>query len=398
MNRHSADTPDLQVRNVPSGSGPAAHPVVERQLDEIKNQLAIVKHERAACLARWCFSETVAVLPRRRRGISADISYPDGTRNSDDRRMTRAFVIGRLRKDREIRSVVDEVQRELEAAHWIVDTKLVTRKRDLTRKAKRAAKARCDVVVVVGGDGAVLRVAPALARTKVALGIIPTGTGNLLATNLGIPKKSQEAARTIVSGRQRQIDLGRVAVDGRTYDFSVACGVGFDADVMDKTSPAQKLRWGKIAYLANAASEIRGIANVPYEITLDGDAITTEAAQVFIANFGWMLAGMAPRRAILPDDGLLDVIVVRASGPVRGLLGGWEALRQKDLGESPDGHVFRAQAKEVRIDTTPSRLVEVDGTVVGRTPIVVSVMPSALTVIVPADYGAAKQGTTPIEN
>ena len=299
--------------------------------------------------------------------------------------MTRAFVIGRRRKGRKIAGVVDEVRRALEAAHWKVESDVVTRKRALTRKAARAAKAGCDVLVVVGGDGAVLQVAPELAKTKVALGIIPTGTGNLLAGNLGIPRRAKDAVRTIVTGRHRQIDLGRVTVDGATYDFSVACGVGFDAEVMDKTGPGQKRRWGRLAYLANAASQIGGISNIPHEITLDGDRTTTEGAQVFIANFGWMLAGMSPRRAILPDDGLLDVIVVRASGPWRGLLGGWEALRQKDLGESGKGHVFRAQAREVRIETTPSRLVEVDGTVVGKTPIVVSVLPAALTVIVPAD-------------
>ena len=299
--------------------------------------------------------------------------------------MTRAFVIGRRRKGRKIAGIVDEVRRALEAEHWHVESDVVTRKRSLTRKAGRAAKAGCDVLVIVGGDGAVLQVAPELAKTKVALGIIPTGTGNLLAGNLGIPHSVKDAVRTIVSGRHRQIDLGRVAVDGATYDFSVACGIGFDAEVMDKTGPGQKRRWGRLAYLANAASKIGGIANIPHEITLDGDRTTTEGAQVFIANFGWMLAGMSPRRAILPDDGLLDVIVVRASGALRGVMGGWEALRQKDLGESPKGHVFRAQAREVRIETTPRRLVEVDGTVVGRTPIVVSVMPSALTVIVPAD-------------
>jgi diacylglycerol kinase family enzyme len=98
-----------------------------------------------------------------------------------------------------------------------------------------------------------------------------------------------------------------------------------------------------------------------------------------------MLAGMEPVRPIAPDDGLLDVIVVRASGRLGGVLSGWEALRQKDLGESREGHVLRAQARKVRIATKPRRLVEVDGSVVGRTPIVVSVMPSALTVIVPAD-------------
>jgi YegS/Rv2252/BmrU family lipid kinase len=302
---------------------------------------------------------------------------------SDDRHMTRAFVIGQRRKGRKVRGVVDEVRRTLEAADWKVDSDVVKRERDLTRVAARAVKSGCDVVVIVGGDGAVLQVVPALADTQVALGIIPTGTGNLLAGNLGIPRGIAEAARTIVSGRHRRIDLGRVTVDGATYDFSVACGVGFDAQVMDKTGPDQKRRWGRLAYLANAVRQTGGISNVPHEITLDGVRTTTEGAQVFIANFGRMFAGVAPRRAMLPDDGLLDVIVVRASGPLRGLLSGWEALRQKDLGESPEGHVFRAQAREVRIETTPSRLVEVDGTVVGRTPIVVSIVPSALTVIVP---------------
>jgi YegS/Rv2252/BmrU family lipid kinase len=299
--------------------------------------------------------------------------------------MTRAFVIARQRKGGKVRTVVNEVRRALQAASWKVDWVVVKRKRDLTRKTVRAVKKGCDVVVIVGGDGAVLQVAPSLAKTKVALGIIPTGTGNQLAGNLHIPPDAGDAARMIVSGRRRQIDLGRVSIEGATYDFSVACGIGFDADVMNKTGPGQKRRWGRFAYVANLVSQMGEISNIPHEITLDGVRTTTKAAQVFIANFGWMLAGMEPVRPIAPDDGLLDVIVVRASGRLGGVLGGWEALRQKDLGESREGHVLRAQARKVRIDTKPRRLVEVDGSVVGRTPIVVSVMPSALTVIVPAD-------------
>lgn len=299
--------------------------------------------------------------------------------------MTRSFVVARQRTGVKVQGVVNEVRLALEAAQWTVESEVVKRKRDLTRRTARAVKKGCDVVVIVGGDGAVLRVAPALAKTRVALGIIPTGTGNQLAGNLGIPSNAGDAARTVVTGRRRQIDLGRVTVEGKQYDFSVACGIGFDADVMDKTGPGEKRRWGKLAYLANVFSQMGDIANIPHTITLDGVQTRTRAAQVFIANFGWMLAGMEPQLPISPNDGLLDVIVVRASGRLRGLLGGWEALRQKDLGESPEGHAFRAQAREVRIDTKPSRLVEVDGTVVGRTPIVVSVMPAALTVIVPAE-------------
>ncbi len=277
------------------------------------------------------------------------------------------------------------MSRLLRAEGWKVDSAIVKRKKELRRAAARAVKADRDVVVAVGGDGSVGMVATALAGTKVALGIIPTGTGNLLATNLGIPHPRDEAVHTILHGRQRRIDVGRVTVDGARHDFTVACGVGFDADVIQKTDTREKRRFGKIAYLANVLSQIGTIENVPHEITLDGARSTTEAAQVFIANFGGILPGLAPRRPIHPDDGVFDVVVVRASGPIPGLLAGWEALRQKETGESPEGHVFRAQAREVRIDTQPSRLVEIDGSIVGRTPITASIRPAALTVIVPAD-------------
>jgi diacylglycerol kinase (ATP) len=298
--------------------------------------------------------------------------------------MTRAFVVGRRRKGRKIRRVVADVQRLLEAGGWKVRSRVVTRKRDLERLGKRAVKERLDVVVAVGGDGAVLQVATALANTKVALGIIPTGTGNLLAGNLRIPLDHATAVRTLLGGRRRRIDLGRATVDGVEHDFAVACGIGFDADVMDVTSPGQKLRWGKLAYLANALGQTGTVRNIPHVITLDGVQSTTDAAQVFVANFGRLLPVVEPRRRIRGDDGLLDVVVVRASGPIPGLLAGWEAMMQKDLGESPGGHVFRAQAREVRIETEPARLVEADGSVIGKTPIAIRVLPSVLTVMVPA--------------
>ena len=297
--------------------------------------------------------------------------------------MTRAFVVGRRRKGRQIREVVREVERLLQAGGWEVDSQVVTRKRDLRRRTAAAVEAHCDVVVAVGGDGAVLEAASALAETKVALGIIPTGTGNLLAGNLKIPNGPAAAVRVLLTGRRRRIDVGRVTINGEHHDFTVACGVGFDAEVMDATGTVQKLRWGRLAYLANAIAQTGSIRNVTHEITLDGVQSTMEAAQVFIANFGRMLPMVAPRRRVRPDDGLLDVIVIRASGPLPGLLAGWEALLQTELGESSGGRVFRAQAREVRIETEPSRLVETDGSVVGKTPLVASILPGALIVMVP---------------
>ena len=297
--------------------------------------------------------------------------------------MTTAFVVGRHRKGKNNEEVVQQVRRTLRAAGWTVDSRLVTRKKALERAAKRAVEQGCDVVVAVGGDGAVVRVATALTETDAALGIIPTGTGNLLALNLGIPHDRKKATDVLLSGRVRRIDMGRLETDGKTCDFAVAAGVGFDAEVIDETDANQKLRWGKLAYLANVIGQAGGIQNVEHEVTLDGSTEVMEAAQVFIANFGKMLPIVEPRRKIRPDDGYLDVIVVRASGVLPGLMASWEAIRQENLGASSGGRVYRARAKEVRIETKPVRLVEADGSTVGRTPLVATIMPKALRVVVP---------------
>jgi YegS/Rv2252/BmrU family lipid kinase len=297
--------------------------------------------------------------------------------------MTRALVIGRRRPGRRIGRAVRETQQRLEAAGWKVEGRVVGRKSALRGHAGDAAKAGVDVVVAVGGDGAVLQVVNAIAETSVALGIIPLGTGNLLAGNLGIPKPLDQAVKVLLEGHVRRIDLGRVHIDGTDHYFSVACGIGFDALVMEKTDTAEKRRVGKLAYVVAAMRQAQHVRDVTHEITLDGAHRTSKAAQVFVANFGQMGSLIKPRREIQPDDGLLDVIVVKAPGPLLGMLAGMEALAQRDLGSTGAGHVFRAQAKEVRIATKRPRLVETDGSVIGTTPIVVSIRPAALTVIEP---------------
>ena len=143
--------------------------------------------------------------------------------------MTRVLVLGRRQKGRRIGLAVREVRRRLEAAGWQVDSLVVRRKSALRQQAAQAVEARADVVVVVGGDGAVLQVINALAETKVALGIIPMGTGNLLAGNLGVPHPLDQVVDVVLNVHHLRIDLGRVAAGGKLHDFVVACGVGFDA-------------------------------------------------------------------------------------------------------------------------------------------------------------------------
>jgi diacylglycerol kinase (ATP) len=311
--------------------------------------------------------------------------------------VTRALVIGRRRPGRKIAKAVRTTRTRLEAAGWSVDASVVDTKGRLRRDTTRAVKAGVDVVVAVGGDGAVGQVIQSLAGTKVALGIIPMGTGNLLAGNLDIPKGVSDAVKVLVDGGRRRIDLGRLSVGGKRTMFAVACGVGFDAEVMASTDPQEKQQLGKLAYVASAIRRQAKVHDVTHEVTIDGVLRSMDAAQVLIANFGGMGAGVRARLEVEPDDGLLDVLVIQASGPLGGLLAGWEALRQDEPGKSPEGHVYRARARKIQVSTAARRLVETDGSVVGRTPIRVSVRPAALTVVVPAagpDPGTGEPGTS----
>jgi diacylglycerol kinase (ATP) len=297
--------------------------------------------------------------------------------------VTRALVIGRRRRGRPIGTVIRQAASQLEAVGWTVETALVDRKRELRKRTALAVKSQADIVVAVGGDGAVLQVIQALAETEVALGIVPMGTGNLLAGNLRIPRKPEAAVGLIIDGGRRRIDLGRVKVGSKRRVFAVACGIGFDAEVMQATAKKHKLRWGKLAYVASAIRRRDTVRNVTHVVTIDGVESTMDAAQLFVANFGGMGMAIQPRLRVRPDDGVFEVIVVRASGALPGLLAGWEALRQRRHGESSEGHVFRSKAREVSVETDPGRLVEIDGSVIGMTPLEASILPASLTVIVP---------------
>ena len=170
-----------------------------------------------------------------------------------------------------------------------------------------------------------------------------------------------------LTGARRRIDVGRIDIGGKRRSSRSPCGVGFDAEVMERTDSARKARWGsspisRARSWRPATSGTRPTAHHRWRPS------TMDAAQVLVANFGRLPAGLQVR-GVRSDDGLLDVFVIRASGPLPALLAGWEAIRSTGDGESDGGRVFRVKATTVRIETQPSRRVETDGSSVGRTPI-----------------------------
>jgi diacylglycerol kinase (ATP) len=316
--------------------------------------------------------------------------------------MTTALVLGRRRRGRDIEGGMRETTDRLVAAGWTVEARIVDTKRQLRKRTKKAVRAGADVVVAVGGDGVVSQALQRLAETNVALGIVPMGTGNLMARNLEIPKARDEAISALLEGGSRRIDLGRVELEagrhaGRKRHFAIACGVGFDAQVMQSTTKTAKAKLGRIAYFASVFRQSGKVRNFAHEVTVDGTSRSVMATQVLVANLGSIGFGLKPKLGIKGDDGVLDVIVLSARGPLDGLLAGWEALRQRRHGRSHGGRVIRSKGRDVRVTTRRPRLVEIDGSVIGTTPIRVSIRPSALTVLVPAPKASPSAEKAPAD-
>ena len=179
--------------------------------------------------------------------------------------------------------------------------------------ARGAVADGVDVVVAAGGDGLIACVVQALATTSVPLGIIPGGTGNDLARELGIPVDDPVAAAdVVVNGVTRTIDLGRV---GSRW-FGTVLSSGFDSRVTDR---ANSMSWpkGRMRYNVAMLAELATLRPVPYRIELDDRVIEVEAVVVTVGNTRSYGGGMLVVPTAVPDDGLLDVLVVGATGRLK---------------------------------------------------------------------------------
>ena len=253
----------------------------------------------------------------------------------------------------------------------------VPKSRKAPKRVRKSLDAKPDLLVVWGGDGMVQRALDVVAGSKVPVAIIPAGTGNLLATNLGIPHDLAEAVEIAMGGRRRRIDLGKLAGE----HFGVMAGVGFDGAMIHDADRKMKDRLGKLAYVWSGLRHVNGEAATA-RIMVDGVKwFDDEASCVLIGNVGTITGGINAFDDAKPDDGWLDVGVATAQGALQWARAlGTMAVRRSD--RSPFVRTTRARRIDVKLESKME--YELDGGARDRTKsFSASVVPGAVKICVP---------------
>jgi diacylglycerol kinase (ATP) len=249
--------------------------------------------------------------------------------------------------------------------------------------ASQAVAAHVDLVIAAGGDGTIRAVADALAHTGIPLGLVPAGTGNLLARNLDLPLEEVDAIEVALSGQVRQLDLVKIIVDDRAPEhFAVMAGIGVDAMIMDETDEGLKDKVGSAAYFVAAAKAL-GRLPVRMTVQLDGNRpVRRQAMLCVIGNVGTLRGNLTLIPGARPDDGLLDIYI---ASPRRFRHWVKIGLRLITRRAKKDDQVDQRRGKKVRIKLHGKDNYQLDGDVVGEaTALEAEIQPGALALCVPA--------------
>jgi len=252
-----------------------------------------------------------------------------------------------------------------------------------TQLARAAHEAEAAAVVAAGGDGTVNDVVQGIAGTQTALGVIPLGTGNVLASNLGLKERDIEAAcKTIATGQRRTVDLGQA---GERY-FVAMAGAGLDAQVVLDLASRSKAALGRLAFVGRFAGTLLRERPRQFKLRILGPE-TTEVNEPFwavivcnMAEYTWRLR-LAPDARV--DDGLLDVIAFRQCSRARLLQMVTRIFMGNERLAEPE--IVRWQARRLQIEADPPAPWHVEGDVIDTTPLTVEVCPARLRVLTPAN-------------
>ena len=246
---------------------------------------------------------------------------------------------------------------------------------DATEFARQAANDGYEIVAGYGGDGTQHEIANGIMGTSALMGVLPGGTGNGFANEMGIPGKLRPALEVLCTSENvRKTDIVKM---GDGY-FIQRLYVGIEPE--QQTSREDKDKYGTFAYVINAFQRLREREQVLYKVQIDEEYYEGPAMKLYVVNAaktgtGISIAGNLSSVA----DGLLDVFILDLDDlkTIDGALDRMLHLSTKHAKE------FMRQGQEISIDTDPDQPVWTDGEYIGRTPVSLKVLPGALSVIVP---------------
>lgn len=297
---------------------------------------------------------------------------PEGAGKSSEAPRRVAAIIVNPTKFANIAAVRAQVTKGCLAAGWDQPLWVETTPEDPgTGQARQAVKDGATLICPLGGDGTVRAVAAGLVGTETPLGLLPGGTGNLLARNLNLPMDSlDQALKVALTGQNKRIDVGRLTVDHSgehehpdEHIFLVMAGVGFAAEIMAGAPEVLKKTVGPMAYSFSAAKNLRG-PQFKVRMKIDGEPeLTRRARTVVIGNCGKLTGGLVLMPEAEVDDGWLDAVILSPAGIV-----GWVGVAWRVISKKRQGHqrVDHHRLKSMSIRTDRLEPVQVDGDLIGQ--------------------------------
>jgi YegS/Rv2252/BmrU family lipid kinase len=241
--------------------------------------------------------------------------------------------------------------------------------------ASNAAQRGFERVIALGGDGTVCEVANGLAGSRAALGIIPAGTGNDVSDNLAIPRDPVAAARLAAAVEPRPIDLCEIETPQRTAYFVNVAGFGFDAEAAWRVNRLPKLMGGTLPYVAGVLQTLWRYQSPRMRITIDGQQVARRVFLVAVGNCPSYAGGMRIVPRAMPNDGLLDVCLVKDLRRIE-VLRIVPKLYSGGHVDHPAVEMFRCRS--VTADADARVLCQADGELVGELPVRFGILPGAL--------------------
>lgn len=277
------------------------------------------------------------------------------------------------------RSTPQELSDYLQKLGVDVELILTSGPGDASQIASRAANNGQADVIVAGGDGTINEAIQGIAGSNVRLAIIPRGTGNVLARELGLPFDPQQAAAVVARGRSRRIHFG-VALDAaqntKRY-FLLMAGIGLDASVVTRVQPSLKKRFGKAAFWVSGLAHLADWNPQPFTLEIDGRRYSSTFAAIGnAASYGGALAITPGARIDQPE---FEICIIETASRLRYLRLLSKVMRRGLRGTEKEVQIVRA----TKVEAFGAAPVQVDGEVIGTLPMSFEIAPFSLEVIVP---------------